>query len=124
MNKLSHLNVVLPSTEAAAAAAAAVVKDALAGLGTVGREGQPAADGTAGAGAGIVAKGADDVLSKSTMTQSGGLTSATAVVEKEKEEGGVGHKGKERDDLGRSIRDTVLTMRGLAKLYPLSHSFR
>ncbi|CAM9163284.1 unnamed protein product [Scytosiphon promiscuus] len=31
---------------------------------------------------------------------------------------------KKRDDLGRSIRDTALTMRGLAKLYPLSQSFR
>lgn len=44
-------------------------------------------------------------------------------------EGGVGACEKEetdrkRDDLGRSVRDTALTMRGLAKLYPLSQSFR
>ncbi|CBJ26861.1 conserved unknown protein [Ectocarpus siliculosus] len=31
---------------------------------------------------------------------------------------------RKRDDLGRSVRDTALTMRGLAKLYPLSQSFR
>eukprot|EP00904_Undaria_pinnatifida_P007693 jgi/Undpi1/4053/HiC_scaffold_16.g07420.m1 len=32
--------------------------------------------------------------------------------------------GRQRKDLGRSIRDTVLTMRGLAELYPLSRSLR
>eukprot|EP00903_Cladosiphon_okamuranus_P016280 g15013.t1 len=45
------------------------------------------------------------------------------------QKGGSGEGEKEetdrkRDDLERSVRDTALTMRGLAKLYPLSQSFR
>lgn len=31
---------------------------------------------------------------------------------------------RKRNDLGRSVRDTALAMRGLARLYPLSQSFR
>lgn len=157
MNRLSHLNTVLPSTVAATAAAAAI-KEALAGFGNR-RRGEPTAAATtvdcaerareersggsnsssssnssnsssssgssgssgSGDGRGIgVTKGLDGNLARGGVDGGGGGSKATG-------RGGAGGEdgsGKERHDLGRSIRETVLTMRGLAKLYPLSQSFR
>lgn len=108
VDKLRGINKVLPSADAATA----TVKDLFAGIGTLGL-GEKGTDGGGGL-AKMKGEGKDDgpIALEGLEAKEGRAVVAAA------------RQGKEVNDLGKSIRDTALTLRGLAKLYPLSQSVR